>query len=147
VPFLVLEPSVYQISPPFLSVLRPSFHSHLLGNLTEKLISNISVSSYQSPSIGLVLFLCSQTCVHVKNPLTWVSNDHYNLVCKFLLWPPLNVSLVKSYACNSRGIVGSSVFSGSLTIVTSCDSGGTVRGGVLCWDCAGAISGKLKQLS
>jgi hypothetical protein len=32
--------------------------------------------------------------------------------------------------------VGSSVFCGSVTIVTACDSGGTSQGGVLCSETA-----------
>jgi hypothetical protein len=47
------------------------------------------VSSYPSPSVGWVLYPCSGSGVHVQNPLIWVCIDCFNLICKFLLWPPL----------------------------------------------------------
>jgi hypothetical protein len=43
---------------------------------------------------------------------------------------------------NNRGIVGSGVFCGCAPLVTSCNSGGTVEGGVLCWVHAEAVSGE-----
>jgi hypothetical protein len=84
-PLLVLEPSVYQISAPFLLGLRPSFHTHLSGNLTERFV--ISMSWYQPIHRRSSLHGLGHACMS-KTLLTWVSIDHYNLVCRFLLWPP-----------------------------------------------------------
>jgi hypothetical protein len=45
------------------------------------------VSFYQFPSVGWVLHLCPESCMHVQNLQIWVSIVHCYRICKFLFWP------------------------------------------------------------
>jgi hypothetical protein len=58
IPLFVLEPSVYQIRPPFSVVLKPPLSSHFNQGIWSWRVyhRHVSVSFYQTPSVGWVLF-------------------------------------------------------------------------------------------
>jgi hypothetical protein len=79
-----------RLAPPFLSGWNPFFHSLLWDNLIMKCLSQ---TCYQTAFVRWIFLSCPESCLYVQN--LWISIDHCNVVCNFLLWPSLpHTSLV-----------------------------------------------------